>query len=214
MKGILLDTFGYDRSEMTFYVDDGDEDSDGEPNNENLLWGINWLMEGADDGSHLFFMYAGHGSQTEDENGDEADGKDDCLCPCEGPKISDDDLFQMLVVPLPAGAKLHCVFDSCFSGTGLDLPFNFIEQDGSWSSVANEGASDASESGTVILFSSCREDQTAADLAIQGESCGAHTRSCSTNLSSGMTYAQLIEATRQTIIEMGLPQVAQMSSND
>jgi len=210
MKNILIDQYEYTRDEMTFLVDDGDEDSDGEPNRENIVNGMNWLLENADDGCHLFLMYAGHGTQQTDDNGDEEDGKDDCICPSEGALLVDDEMYELLVAPLPTGAKLHIIFDCCHSGTGMDLPWNFLEQDGVWSPVSNEGARDDG-CGTVILFSGCRDDQTSADLP---EQCGALTKSFSSNLANVTTYAELIEATRQSIIELGEAQIAQLSAND
>ena len=35
------------------------------------------------DAKTLFFHYSGHGSYIKDENGDEVDGKDECLCPID-----------------------------------------------------------------------------------------------------------------------------------
>ncbi len=39
--------------------------------------------------------------------------------------ILDDDLFEILVKPLPKDAHLVCIFDCCHSGTVLDLPYLF-----------------------------------------------------------------------------------------
>ena len=37
--------------------------------------------------------------------------------------IVDDDMHAVLVRPLPAGVRLTAIFDSCHSGTALDLPY-------------------------------------------------------------------------------------------
>jgi len=59
-------------------------------------------------------------------NMDEVDGYDEAICPVdyehEG-KIVDDEINATIVRPLPRGAKLHALVDTCFSGTVLDLPF-------------------------------------------------------------------------------------------
>lgn len=72
------------------------------------------------------FYYAGHGSHVPDGNGDEKDGFDEAICPVdyrESGKILDDEVNAILVAPLPHGAILHSIMDTCFSGTLLDLPF-------------------------------------------------------------------------------------------
>lgn len=85
-----------------------------------------WLMEGCQSGDSLVFFYSGHGSQVPDFDGEEADGFDESLCPVdyhtEG-KILDDEINATIVRPLPYGAKLHAIIDTCRSGTFLDLPF-------------------------------------------------------------------------------------------
>lgn len=42
-----------------------------------MVAAMKWLVSGARAGDHLFLHYSGHGSQTEDTDGDELDGKDE-----------------------------------------------------------------------------------------------------------------------------------------
>ena len=83
-------------------------------------------MEGCQPGDSLVFYFSGHGSREVDRNMDEVDGYDEAICPVdyehEG-KILDDEINATIVRPLPRGAKLHALVDTCFSGTVLDLPF-------------------------------------------------------------------------------------------
>ena len=39
--------------------------------------------------------------------------------------LTDDDMFKLLIAPLPTGVKLTVVMDCCHSGTILDLPYTF-----------------------------------------------------------------------------------------
>ena len=75
-------------------------------------------------------MYcSGHGCSVKDDNGDEADGMDEALCPLDYKKsgiIRDDKVFEELVVPLRKGVVCTCVMDCCHSGSILDLPFEFL----------------------------------------------------------------------------------------
>ncbi len=70
-------------------------------------------------GDLAVIQYSGHGSFVPDEDGDEPDGTDECLCPYDvranGP-ITDDELFELLS-GRPARARVVMISDSCHSGT-------------------------------------------------------------------------------------------------
>jgi hypothetical protein len=76
-------------------------------------------VAGARPGDIVVVQYSGHGSFVPDENGDEPDGTDECLCPYDirtnGP-ITDDELFELYSARQP-GVKLLMISDSCHSGT-------------------------------------------------------------------------------------------------
>lgn len=96
------------------------------PTKHNIIKAMSWLMQGVKAGDSLVFHFSGHGSQQENDTGDEIDGYDETLCPLDYEKqgeIVDDELNAILVKPLPPGAKLHAIIDACHSGTMLDLPF-------------------------------------------------------------------------------------------
>lgn len=101
---------------------------------------MQWLVEGAGPGDSLFFHYSGHGASVRDDDGDEPDNKDECLCPVDynsAGLLRDDEVFKLLVAPLPEGAKLTCVLDCCHSGTILDLPYVFKADDESLEAADN-----------------------------------------------------------------------------
>src|SRR3989338_3231687 len=56
------------------------------------------------------------------------DGFDETVLPCDyatAGQITDDEMFSIMIQPLPPGARFTAVMDCCHSGTGLDLPFSF-----------------------------------------------------------------------------------------
>lgn len=80
---------------------------------------IQATVDQAVSGDSVVVQYSGHGSFVPDENGDEPDGFDECLCPHDistnGP-ITDDDLFE-LYSRAAAGVRVIMISDSCHSGT-------------------------------------------------------------------------------------------------
>lgn len=101
------------------------------PTKENMIRAMHWLVEGAQPNDSLFFHYSGHGSQTEDLDGDEDDGYDETILPVDheiAGQIVDDDMHNIMVKPLPPGCRLTAIFDSCHSGTALDLPYVYSTQ--------------------------------------------------------------------------------------
>ena len=101
-----------------------EEDDRRVPTKRNIRRALGWLVEGSRAGDSLVFFYSGHGSQVRDHDGDELDGYDESLLPVDYEtkgRILDDELNVIIVRPLPRGATLHAIIDSCFSGTFLDL---------------------------------------------------------------------------------------------
>lgn len=103
------------------------------PTRQNILDAIQWLVKDARPNDSLFFHYSGHGGQTEDQpdqygNYDEDDGYDEVIYPLDFQTngfIIDDLLHDMLVKTLPPGCRLTALFDSCHSGSALDLPYMY-----------------------------------------------------------------------------------------
>lgn len=131
---------------------------------KNILDACRWLVGGAQPRDALFFHFSGHGSQVEDEDGDEEDGYDETIVPYDHSKsgqIVDEELWKCLVEPLPEGARLTSIMDCCHSGTGLDLPWQYETRTKSWKLEALPAFARAD----VQLFSACSDSQTAADDA-------------------------------------------------
>lgn len=70
-------------------------------------------------GDTIVIQYSGHGSYVPDDDGDEPDGTDECICPYDiqskGP-ITDDELFDLYSAK-QRGVRLVIISDSCHSGT-------------------------------------------------------------------------------------------------
>lgn len=116
---------GFNKTDIRVLTDD-QQNPTYKPTKANIEAGMKWLVQGAQAGDSLFFHFSGHGGQSKDNTHLEDDGMNETILPCDyqtAGQIVDDHMHNMLVKPLPAGVKLTAVFDSCHSGTALDLPF-------------------------------------------------------------------------------------------
>ena len=91
---------------------------------ERILKELSTLIGGSRAGDTLVFQYAGHGTQVEDLDGDEAGGdtpgQDEAICPVDfdrGAFVIDDDIAEE-VAKLPDRVRLTFLLDCCHSGTG------------------------------------------------------------------------------------------------
>ncbi|CAE7338422.1 MCA1 [Symbiodinium sp. CCMP2456] len=135
----------------------------------NISAALQWLVKGAAAGDHLLFHYSGHGSQRRDSSGDEADGKDETIVPCDFNRsgmIADDELRRMLVDGLPKSCRLTVIMDCCHSGTGMDLSYKArVLHDGSLTIRAVSSRRRHPTGAEVVLLSGCRDVQTSADIS-------------------------------------------------
>lgn len=84
-----------------------------------ILDTLRTLVTGAKAGDALVMVYSGHGTNVRDTDGDEADGRDEALCPVDmetAGLIVDDDLYAILA-QLPPRVGFTLIADSCYSGT-------------------------------------------------------------------------------------------------
>lgn len=146
MQKFLLQN-NYNEGDMVILNDDS-RNPVSMPTRNNIIRAMEWLVKDAQAGDSLFFHYSGHGGEEKDEDGDEVDGKDECIYPVDfqtAGSIVDDVMHEIMVKRLPAGCRLTALFDSCHSGTVLDLPFTYRAQDGGikeyniWKDSAGDG---------------------------------------------------------------------------
>lgn len=158
MRSFLNEHFGYSLDDIVVLTDDQTEPGH-LPTKENIIRGMQWLVNDVKQNDSLVFHFSGHGGQTEDIDGDEESGFDDVIYPVDFETtghITDDEMHNFMVKPLPAGCRLTALYDSCHSGTALDLPYVYstkgvIKEPNLWKE-AGEGALEAFlsyESGDV-----------------------------------------------------------------
>ena len=127
MKDLLKQYYGFQDDGIKLLLD-GDATAAG------IKAGLGWLAEGgAESDAVRLFHYSGHGSYVADQNGDEPDGRDECLVPYDYHSVGfiTDDVLKILYDRFPGGGNLTLVMDSCHSGTvnrapSEDVVFRFL----------------------------------------------------------------------------------------
>lgn len=158
--------------------------------------------------SHIYVHYAGHGIGIIDNNGDENDGKDECLVPLDYHKtLISDDVIASILRKLDKSSTLHIAFDCCHSGSICDLPYNFIPNG---NKIVKTYEKDCTKeiyknSGKIIMISGCLDSQTSKEISWK-KSEGAFTGSLRRYLMSTKNnncYDMLLELNR-TIKQKGV----------
>jgi hypothetical protein len=102
-------------------------------------------LDGLQAGDWLIIWISGHGGQTADISGDEADDLDEYICAYDGPGI--DDTIAEWLEAVPDGVCVLWICDTCHSGTMHKRPPLF-----------RSSAIPKSFSGQLILISGAAED--------------------------------------------------------
>jgi len=134
---LVCQRFGF---QNCLYLTDDQQDQSKKPTYDNIINAMRWLTDGAKPGDSLFFHYSGHGGTAKDSETDEIDGFDETILPLDytsSGQIVDDVIYANLVKPLPKGCRLTAVFDSCHSGTVMDLPYTY-QCDGNVEVIEND----------------------------------------------------------------------------
>lgn len=118
----------------------------------------------------IFLHYSGHGTQRDDETGDEEEGddKDQVLVPwdCSRNGYVTDEKINQILARINPKTRVICLFDCCHSATMADLPYRYdvkmIDND-QLSIVKDNVANGKQTKPKIITLSGCRDCQTSAD---------------------------------------------------
>jgi len=223
MIGIMTSVFGFQESQICRLRDDR---GDCMPTRENMLKAMQWLTGGAQAGDEMFFHYSGHGGQMEDRKGDELDGKDETLIPCDfqhAGQITDDELHASVVHNLPKGCRLWVILDCCHSGSALDLRYKVeLSANGRSAKIKKKEKSRITTVGQkptkaeVIMLSGCKDSQTSADIGAGSlgvkKAAGAMTTAFKHTVDPTISCHKLLQRMRRFLKRNDFDQVPQLSS--
>jgi hypothetical protein len=183
------------------------------PTRETILTEFTNLLKNASAGDLLFFLYSGHGSYVVDKNGDEKDRYDEVLVSSDFKAVLDDELKTLITQYLKKDVTLFGLFDSCFSGTILDLKYQFLDSENY--DKYTENSSNIETMGNVYMISGCTEHQTSADAYIGNKFQGAMTWSLLESLKLPQTsWRTLIKTMRKLLKDSKYTQLPQFATGN
>ena len=198
MQKVLTQRYGFAKGDITTLLDYS-------ATQKAIQAALQNLVRSGKKGDVLLFHYSGHGSNVPDDNGDEADKRDEILCPTDldWKNPFRDDWLRKTFDGLKAGVNLTVITDCCHSGTitrairppdaeilerYLPSPWDLVAtESGRKLRGKRESKLHAASMATrqkkdiipadlpEILISGCRADQTSADAYIGGSYNGALT---------------------------------------
>lgn len=197
------------------------DDTTKKPTKQNIIKSFTDLLVNSISGDSLFLLYSGHGSYTTDLNKDELDGKDEVIVPIDATNLQscilDDELNNIIKQNLKPNVKLFALFDSCYSGTVLDLKYNYLDSDNYDNLTTNTNITETVS--PIIMISGSSDKQTSSDAFIRDDSinmyAGAMTFSFINTIKTkgaSIPFKILLQEMRRHLKENGFTQTPQISS--
>jgi hypothetical protein len=198
LAAVLTGLYGFRKSDVRVMTD-------AEATKRAMQAGIRELIRGGRKGDVLVLHYSGHGSNVPDKSGDEADQRDEILCPhdLDWKDPLTDDWLRSTFDGLRPGVNLTVIMDCCHSGTNtraiqppdapvkqrfLPNPLDLLAAEsgrrlrGTVTGELRRSTRPARRRGDIVaadlpelLITGCRDTQTSADAFIDGSYTGALT---------------------------------------
>jgi hypothetical protein len=198
IQNVLMEFFGFAAKDIAVLTDFA-------ATKKAIQAGIKKLIAGGKKGDVLLLHYSGHGSNVPDDNGDEADHRDEILCPTnlDWNDPLRDDWLRKEFHRLKKGVSLTVILDCCHSGTAtravlppdaailprfLPCPLDLMATESgralrgtTRATVRKSSKASRKKSDIVaadipeVLITGCRDTQTSADAALANSFHGALT---------------------------------------
>jgi hypothetical protein len=181
------------------------------PTRSNIFNKIINFINSSVDGDLLFIHFSGHGTYTYDTNGDEIDGNDELIVTSDLSYIMDDELKTLINQFSKKNVSIIGLFDSCHSGTIMDLKYNYNYLDNKYI----ENVKNSECNGNILMISGCMDDQTSSEAIINGSPQGALTSSFIEVMSSNLncSWKELMCNMNNLLKSNNFTQIPQISTN-
>lgn len=222
MRQVLTELYGFKASDVTTLTDLA-------ATKTAMQSAIRKLMTGARAGDVLLLHYSGHGANVPDADGDEADQRDEILCPTDldWKDPLSDDWLRVTFNKLKKGVNLTVIMDCCHSGSNtrallppdapsipryLPNPWDIMAEEsgrklrGQVTRALRTSPSRARAKKDVVnadigelLITGCRDTQTSADAHIGGSFNGALTYNLAKALRDAQGRISYLDLHRRTM---------------
>jgi hypothetical protein len=209
----LISSFINDKgfSSITIITDKTDK----KPTKLNILSELEKLFNESDENDILYFHYSGHGSYISDKNNDELDQKDETIVSKDLQHISDDEIISLIKRKLPKNRTLIAVFDSCHSGTILDLKYSFVNDENFNKLEIIENNKYEDINPNIILISGCKDNQYSQEcmtpIGINGLLTWAIYTFLNNNKDKKVSWRTLYTSIGKMLKNIGAIQIPQLS---
>jgi hypothetical protein len=208
MQNYLITYRGYLKEHITMLTDDEAV----KPTSVNIQVALKELISKSvkHGARELWLHYSGHGSYVKDLSGDERDHRDEAIVPLDYPKKSliIDDVLNSYLSKISLQCRLIAIFDSCHSGTVLDLKYSEGDV------IEN---SNCKISGLAILISGSTDAGTSAESQAttgwEGAMTSAFIKQMENTQHGALTFRSLMEGIKNQLIQGNFTQKPLLSSS-
>tara|TARA_Y100000389_G_scaffold204604_1_gene258291 strand:- start:707 stop:1522 length:816 start_codon:yes stop_codon:yes gene_type:complete len=218
LQDMLQNKMAYKEKNMIVMTDDLDKENQNYPTAQNIILALRRLIITAHQkkSKEIWIHFSGHSVSIADKNGDESDGRDEAIVPVDYQErgVISDDVLHKYMRYIPKETNCVAFFDSCHSGTILDL--KYIHQPHIFNRVEN-GQSNKNLEGKVMMFSGCRDNEKSVGFLENGKNwVGAMTRSLLNTLEQHdyeISCRELLDGMQKYMIVNGFTQRPQLSTS-
>jgi hypothetical protein len=183
---------------VTTLCDDGPR-----PTKTNILNAFADVLKKAKNGDTVAVTFSCHGNYERGLLEEEQ-----VLISSDLKNISDVELKNVLRLNLKKGVSVFVMFDSCHSGSTMNLRYSYLQTDG----TPDVDLTKDETVSQVVSLSGCTDKQTSADASFGGIPNGALTKAFLTVVAKAVTYRGLVQGVREFMKNNRFSQTPQLEA--
>ena len=171
------------------------------------------MLVNAVSGDLVCLFYSGHGTKVFDYNKDEIGvAYDQAIVPIDVDILIDDEIKNIINTYLKPNVSLFGFFDSCYSGSVMDLRYQYGKAIRNYN--ISENINETITSGNVVMLSGCTDSQYSYESFINNQSGGALTYAFNNVITKTpiCSWRDFLKNMRNEIASTRFPQTPQISS--